>query len=42
MPEVRRHALPRAVFRHHLDRVEERAIPAEQFGLLADTIVPKL
>ena len=36
MPEVRRHALPRAVFRHHLDRVEERAIPAEQFGLLAD------
>ena len=36
MPEVRRHALPRAVFRHLLDRVEERAIPAEQLGLFAD------
>ena len=36
MAEVRRHALPRAVFRHLLDRVEERAIPADQLGLLAD------
>ena len=36
MPEVRRHALPRAVFRHLLDRVQERAIPADQLGLLAD------
>jgi hypothetical protein len=36
MPEVRRHALPSAVFRHLLDRVEERAIPAEELGLLAD------
>ena len=41
MPEVRRHALPHAVFRHLLDRVEERAIPAEQLGLLADWLDTK-
>lgn len=28
--------MPHAVFRHLLDRVEERAIPAEELGLLAD------
>jgi hypothetical protein len=36
MPEVRRHALPRAVFRHLLDRVQTRQISADQLGLLAD------
>jgi len=36
MPEVRRHALPRAVFRHLLDRIQTREIPADQLGLLAD------
>jgi hypothetical protein len=36
MPEVRRHALPRAVFRHLLDRLQTREIPADQLGLLAE------
>jgi len=35
MPKIRRHNLPPAVFRHLLDRIQERTIPADQLGLLA-------
>ena len=35
MPEVRRANLPRALFRHLLDRIQDRSIPADQLGLLA-------
>ena len=36
MPKVRRAHLPRALFNHLLDRIRERAIDADQLGLLAD------
>lgn len=35
MPKVRRANLPRALFEHLLDRVQERSISADQLGLLA-------
>ena len=35
MPKIRRGNLPPALFRHLLDRIEERKIPAEQLALLA-------
>jgi hypothetical protein len=35
MPKVRRRNLPPAVFRHLLDRIQERSIPADPLGLLA-------
>ena len=35
MPRVRRHHLPPALFRHLLDRIEQRKIPASRPGLLA-------
>ena len=35
MPKVRRRNVPRAVFDHLLERVQQREIPAEQLGLLA-------
>ena len=35
MPKIRRRNLPPALFRHLLDRIEERKIPAEQLTLLA-------
>jgi hypothetical protein len=41
MPDVRRHGLPRAVFRHLLDRIQTREIPADQLGLLADWLDTK-
>lgn len=36
MPEVRRQSLPPALLRHLLDRIRERAIPADQLALLAE------
>jgi hypothetical protein len=36
MPKVRRRNVPRAVLEHLLDRIQDREIPAEQLGLLAD------
>jgi hypothetical protein len=33
--------LPRAVFRHFLDRIQTREIPADQLGLLADWLDTK-
>jgi len=36
MPEVRRANLPRAIFRHLLDRIQDRSISADQLGLLAE------
>ena len=36
MPEVRRHSLPPAVFRHLLDRIQLREISADQLALLAE------
>jgi len=35
MPKIRRQNLPPALFRHLLDRVESRAIPAGQIEALA-------
>jgi hypothetical protein len=35
MPKVRRHSLPPALFRHLLDRIQERKISAEQLVSLA-------
>ena len=35
MPKVRRQNVPPALFRHLLDRVQARAIPAAQLELLA-------
>jgi len=35
MPEIRRRNIPRAVLDHLLDRIQEREIPADQLGLLA-------
>jgi hypothetical protein len=35
VPKVRRHSLPPALFRHLLDRIEERKISAEQLTVLA-------
>lgn len=35
MPKVRRRSLPPALFRHLLDRIQQREIPAAQLGLLA-------
>ena len=35
MPKVRRHNVPPALFRHLLDRVQSRRIPASQLELLA-------
>jgi hypothetical protein len=35
MPKIRRQNLPTAVFRHLLDRIQDRNIPADQLGLLA-------
>jgi hypothetical protein len=35
VPRVRRQGLPPALFRHMLDRVQERQIDATQLGLLA-------
>jgi hypothetical protein len=35
MPRIRRHHLPPAVFRHLLDRIEQRRIPASQLEVLA-------
>lgn len=35
MPKVRRQNVPPALFRHLLDRVQERSIPATQLVLLA-------
>ena len=35
MPKIRRHNLPPALFRHLLDRIEERKISADQIELLA-------
>ena len=35
MPEVRRQSLPPALFRHLLDCIQSRKIPATQLGLLA-------
>ena len=35
MPEVRRHSLPPALLQHLLTRIQERAISADQIGLLA-------
>ena len=36
MPRIRRHDLPRDLWRHLLNRVLERSISPEQLGLLAD------
>ncbi len=36
MPKVRRENLPRALFRHLIDRVHERQITADQLELLFD------
>jgi hypothetical protein len=36
MPRVRRHSLPRNLWRHLLERVEERSISEEQLRLLAN------
>ncbi len=36
MPRVRRHGLPPRLLDHLLDRIRERAIAADQLGLLAD------
>lgn len=36
MPEVRRANLPPALFRHLLDRIQDRSIPTDQLGLLAN------
>lgn len=36
MPEVRRSGLPPALFRHLLDRIQQRSIAPDQLGLLAD------
>ena len=36
MPQVRRHNLPEAVFRHLLARVRQREIPYDQLQLFAD------
>ncbi len=36
MPRVRRQNLPPALLQHLLDRIQQRSIPAEQLGLLAD------
>lgn len=36
MPEVRRENLPPALFRHLLDRIQDRSIGADQLGLLAE------
>ncbi len=36
MPKVRRENLPRALFRHLIDRVEEREISTEHLELLLD------
>ncbi len=35
MPEVRRRSLPPALLQHLLTRIQERAISADQLGLLA-------
>ena len=35
MPKVRRHDLPPALFKHLLDRIQSRKIPATQLELLA-------
>jgi hypothetical protein len=35
MPRIRRHHLLPALFRHLLDRIEQRRIPASQLELLA-------
>jgi len=35
MPKVRRRNLPPALFQHLLDRVQDRSIPADNLGLLA-------
>jgi hypothetical protein len=35
MPRIRRHNLPPALFRHLLERIEQRKIPASQLELLA-------
>jgi hypothetical protein len=35
VPKVRRQSLPPALLRHLLDRIQHRAIPADQLGLLA-------
>jgi hypothetical protein len=35
MPRIRRHHLPPALFRHLLDRIEQRKIPASRLELLA-------
>ena len=45
MPEVRRRSLPPALLQHLLTRIQERAISADQLGLLAawldtNSIVP--
>jgi len=36
MPKVRRANLPRALFEHLLDRIQERRVSADQLGLLAE------
>jgi hypothetical protein len=36
MPRVRRQSLPPALFHHLLDRIRDRAIPADQLVLLAE------
>ena len=36
MPKIRRHNLPAALYRHLLDRVQERSISGDQLGLLVD------
>jgi len=36
MPKVRRANLPRALFEHLLDRIQERSVSADQLGLLAE------
>jgi ribosomal protein S18 acetylase RimI-like enzyme len=36
MPQVRRQNLPRTLLQHLLDRIQQRKIPPDQLGLLAD------
>jgi len=36
MPRIRRSNVPRPLFNHLLDRIQERSITADQLGLLAD------
>ena len=36
MPQIRRANLPRALFEHLLDRVEQREISVQQLALLSD------